>query len=243
MSDNTIQQSFTPISKAYGFQNKYFKSVKHHFSFIAAVIPVVFKWMAWPLDQTLSCTRLQNNFTRLQQRPLAAPKGAAFLILHKNAKTRRVGNSRGKLDPMGSRSRAHSTLDLSTLSMSPSPSPPPFSLSLSLSLYCSFSMWLYRGPAKAPWAALVAALRTTWLAITPVANSAWAFWKLASVCLYIECTCGKEGERKGGWYTEQLFTVPGPLCVRAVCVTDMWHVSQEAIHWTVYLLIALRVDH
>ena len=47
---------------------------------------------------------------------------------------------------------------------------------------------LYRGAVKAPWAALaaavVAAWRTAWLAMTPVANSAWAFWKLASVCLY-----------------------------------------------------------
>lgn len=43
---------------------------------------------------------------------------------------------------------------------------------------------LYRGAVKAPWAALAAAWRTAWLDMTPVANSAWAFWKLASVCLY-----------------------------------------------------------
>lgn len=43
---------------------------------------------------------------------------------------------------------------------------------------------LYRGGVKAPWAALAAAWRTAWLDMTPVANSAWAFWKLASVCLY-----------------------------------------------------------
>ena len=190
--------------------------------------------------QTLSCTRLQNTHDSSNDHSLP-PKGQHFWSYTKMPRTRRVGNSRGKLDPMGSRSRAHSTLDLSTLSLCLCLClclclPPP-------SLSCSFSMWLYRGPATAPWAALVAALRTTWLAITPVANSAWAFWKLASVCLYIECTCGKEGERRGSWYTGQLFTVPGTLCVRAVCVTDMWNVSQEAIHWIVYLLIALRGDH
>lgn len=47
---------------------------------------------------------------------------------------------------------------------------------------------LYRGVLKAPCAAEAAALavawRTAWLDMTPVANSAWAFWKLASVCLY-----------------------------------------------------------
>lgn len=59
---------------------------------------------------------------------------------------------------------------------------------------------LYRGAVKAPWAALVAALaaalaaawRTAWLDMTPVANSAWAFWKLASVCLYRLCTWTRE---------------------------------------------------
>ena len=84
MSDNTIQQSFTPVLKAYGFQNKYFKSVKHLFSIIAAVIPVVFKWIAWPLANLVLYTVTKH--IRLQQRSLAAPKGAAFLILHKNAK-------------------------------------------------------------------------------------------------------------------------------------------------------------
>lgn len=47
---------------------------------------------------------------------------------------------------------------------------------------------LYRGAVKAPWAAVAAAWRTAWLDMTPVANSAWAFWKLASVCLYREWT-------------------------------------------------------
>lgn len=57
---------------------------------------------------------------------------------------------------------------------------------------------LYRGAVKAPWAALAAAWRTAWLDITPVANSAWAFWKLASVCLYRLWTC--RGGSRAHWH-------------------------------------------
>lgn len=56
----------------------------------------------------------------------------------------------------------------------------------------------YRGALKDPWAALAATLtaawRTAWLDMTPVANSAWAFWKLASVCLYRLWTWGQSGQ-------------------------------------------------
>ena len=66
--------------------------------------------------QTLSCTRLQNTHDSSNDHSLP-PKGQHFWSYTKMPRTRRVGNSRGKLDPMGSRSRAHSTLDLSTLSL------------------------------------------------------------------------------------------------------------------------------
>lgn len=53
--------------------------------------------------------------------------------------------------------------------------------------------------AAAPAAALAAAWRTAWLDITPVANSAWAFWKLASVCRYMPWTWA-EGRAQGRWH-------------------------------------------
>lgn len=71
---------------------------------------------------------------------------------------------------------------------------------------------LYRGAVKAPWAALVAAVvaawRTAWLAMTPVANSAWAFWKLASVCLY-RLWIWRRGraEHADTWYTQQFIII------------------------------------